>query len=275
MFSAFFIKNPVFSAVVSIIIVLAGVASMVTLPIEQYPRVVPPQIVVSAVYPGASAETLSKTVAAPLEEQINGAKNMIYMTSSAEDSGRVSINAFFEVGTDPDDAKIDVNNRVQIALSRLPEAVQRQGIRVNEKSPSMLLVSVFYSPDKSKDTTFLSNYALINIADDLKRVNGVGDVVIFGAKDYSIRVWIDPEKLSLYGLTPKDVITAVKEQNAQYAAGQFGAEPLDEKQMFTYTILAQERMSDPREFDDIVLRSKKNGASLKLKDVATIELGAQ
>lgn len=275
MFSAFFIKNPVFSAVVSIVIVLAGLASMVTLPIEQYPRVVPPQIVVSAAYPGASAETLSKTVAAPLEEQINGAKNMIYMSSSAEDSGRVSINAFFEVGTDPDDAKIDVNNRVQVALSRLPEAVQRQGIRVYERSPSMLLVSVFYSPDKSKDTTFLSNYALINITDDLKRVKGVGDVVIFGAKDYAIRVWIDPEKLALYDLTPKDVIDAIKEQNAQYAAGQFGAEPLDEKQMFTYTILAQERMSDPREFDGIILRSQKDGASLKLKDVATVELGAQ
>ncbi|MCD6654708.1 MAG: multidrug efflux RND transporter permease subunit [Sulfurovum sp.] len=275
MFSAFFIKNPVFAAVVSIVILLAGVASMITLPVEQFPKVVPPQIVVSAAYPGASAETLSKTVAAPLEEQINGAKNMIYMTSSAEDSGRVSINVFFEVGTDPDDAKIDVNNRVQVALSRLPEAVQRQGIRVNEKSPSMLLVSVFYSPDKSKDTTFLSNYALINITDDLKRVKGVGDAVIFGAKDYSIRVWIDPEKLSLYGLTAKDVINAVKEQNAQYAAGQFGAEPLNEKQMFTYTILAQERMTDPRDFDAILLYSKKDGASLKLKDVATIELGAQ
>ncbi|MDY0403477.1 multidrug efflux RND transporter permease subunit [Sulfurovum sp.] len=275
MFSAFFIKRPVFSAVVSIIIVLAGIASMVTLPIEQYPRVVPPQIVVSAAYPGASAETLSKTVAAPLEEQINGAKNMIYMSSSAEDSGRISINVFFEVGTDPDDAKIDVNNRVQVALSRLPEAVQRQGVRVYERSPSMLLVSLFYSPDKSRDTTYLSNYALVNITDDLKRVKGVGDVVIFGAKDYSIRVWIDPEKLALYDLTPKDVINAVKEQNAQYAAGQFGAEPLDEKQMFTYTILAQERMSDPREFDDIILRSQKDGAALRLKDVATIELGAQ
>lgn len=275
MFSAFFIKNPVFAAVVSIIILLAGVASMVTLPIEQYPRVVPPQIVVSAAYPGASAQTLSKTVAAPLEEQINGAKDMIYMSSSAEDSGRVSINVFFEVGTDPDAAKIDVNNRVQVALSRLPEAVQRQGIRVYERSPSMLLVSVFYSPDKSRDTTFLSNYALINVTDDLKRVKGVGDAVIFGAKDYSIRIWIDPEKLSLYDLTPKDVINAVKEQNAQYAAGQFGAEPLAKKQMFTYTILAQERLSDPRDFDDIILHSKKDGSSLKLKDVATIELGAQ
>ncbi|MDD3499720.1 MAG: multidrug efflux RND transporter permease subunit [Sulfurovum sp.] len=275
MFSAFFIRKPVFSAVVSIIIVLAGIASMVTLPIEQYPRVVPPQIVVSAAYPGASAETLSKTVAAPLEEQINGAKNMIYMSSSAEDSGRISINVFFEVGTDPDDAKIDVNNRVQVALSRLPEAVQRQGVRVYERSPSMLLVSLFYSPDKSRDTTYLSNYALVNVTDDLKRVKGVGDVVIFGAKDYSIRVWIDPEKLALYGLTPKDVIDAVREQNAQYAAGQFGAEPLDEKQMFTYTILAQERMSDPREFNDIILRSQKDGAALRLKDVATVELGAQ
>ena len=274
MFSAFFIKNPVFSAVVSIIILLAGLASMVNLPIEQYPRVVPPQVVVSAFYPGASAETLSKTVASPLEEQINGAKNMIYMNSSADDSGRVSINVFFEVGTNADDAKIDVNNRVQAAISRLPEAVQRQGVRVYERSPSMLLVGVLYSPNNTYDTTFLSNYALINLADEIKRVKGVGDAVIFGARDYAIRVWIDPQKLSSYSLTPQDVISAIKDQNEQYAAGKFGAEPIKDKQMFTYTILAQDRMSSPDEFGDIVISAKKDGATLRLKDVATVELGS-
>jgi multidrug efflux pump len=274
MFSSFFIKNPVFSAVVSIIILLAGIASMVSLPIEQYPRVVPPQVVVSAVYPGASAETLSKTVAAPLEEQINGAKNMIYMNSSADDSGRVSINVFFEVGTNADDAKIDVNNRVQAAISKLPEAVQRQGVRVYERSPSMLLVAVIYSPNNTHDTTFLSNYALINIADELKRVNGVGDATIFGAKDYSIRLWIDPKKLASYELTPQDVISAVKDQNEQYAAGKFASEPLSEKQMFTYTILSQDRMASPDEFGNIVISAKKDGGTLRVKDVATVELGA-
>lgn len=274
MFSSFFIKNPVFSAVVSIIILLAGLASMVSLPIEQYPRVVPPQVIVSAVYPGASAETLSKTVAAPLEEQINGAKNMIYMNSSADDGGNVSINVFFEVGTNADDAKIDVNNRVQAAISKLPEAVQRQGVRVYERSPSMLLVAVIYSPNNTHNTTFLSNYALINIADELKRVNGVGDATIFGAKDYSIRLWIDPKKLASYELTPQDVISAVKDQNEQYAAGKFASEPLSEKQMFTYTILSQDRMASPDEFGNIVISAKKDGGTLRVKDVATVELGA-
>lgn len=274
MFSSYFIKNPVFSAVVSIIILLAGLASMISLPIEQYPRVVPPQVVVSTVYPGASAETLSKTVAAPLEEQINGAKNMIYMSSSADDSGKITISVFFEVGTNADDAKIDVNNRVQAAVAKLPEAVQRQGVRVFERSPSMLMVAVVHSPERTYDSTYLSNYALINIVDEIKRVKGVGDAVVFGARDYSIRVWIDPKKLSLYKLTPQDVISAIQEQNEQYAAGKFASEPLEEKQMFTYTILSQERMTSPDEFGDIIVSSKSDGGTLRIKDVATVELGS-
>ena len=215
MFASFFIKRPVFASVVSIIIVLAGMMAMKNLPIEQYPRVVPPQITVTAIYPGASADTLAKTVAAPIEEQINGASNMIYMNSVSEDSGRVIINVFFEVGTNARDAKIDVNNRVQAALSKLPEQVQRQGVVVSERSPSMLQVIMLHSPKKTHDVTYLSNYALMNIVDDLKRVQGVGDATIFGAKDYAIRVWIDPLKLSKYGLTTTDLIAAIKEQNAQ------------------------------------------------------------
>jgi len=275
MFSAFFIKKPVFSAVVSIIIVLAGAISILSLPIEQYPRVVPPQVMVSTFYPGASAETISKTVAAPLEEQINGAKNMIYMSSSADDSGKVSVSVFFEVGTDTDEAKMDVNNRVQAALSKLPQEVQRQGVRVYERSPSMLMVPVVYSPDNSRDTTFLSNYALINIVDDIKRAKGVGDAMIFGARDYAIRVWIDPQKLGQYGITPKEVIDAIKDQNNQYAAGKFAQEPIESKQMFTYTILTQERLTDPKQFGEIIIRSNSDGGTLLLKDVATVELGSQ
>ncbi len=275
MFSSFFIKNPVFSAVASIIIVLAGLISMVNLPIEQYPRVVPPQIVVKTAYPGASAETIAKTVAAPIEEQINGATNMIYMNSVSADNGSISINVFFEVGTDPNDAKIDVNNRVQAALSKLPEQVQRQGVNVRESSPSMLQVIMLYSPTNVHDITYLSNYALINIVDDLKRINGVGDATIFGAKDYSIRVWIDPQKLAKQKLTTSDVISAIKEQNAQYAAGKFAAEPIKNKQMFTYTLQTQERMTDPRQFGEIIIKANEDGSSLMLKDVATIELGSQ
>ncbi len=247
---------------------------MVNLPIEQYPKVVPPQIIVSTTYPGASAETISKTVAAPLEEKINGAKDMIYMNSLAADSGVVSINVYFEVGTNADDAKIDVNNRVQSALAKLPAEVQKQGVTVTERSPSLLQVISFFSPDYSKDATYISNYALMNVVDDLKRIKGVGDATIFGAKDYAIRVWVNPEKLSNFGLTTTDLINAIKEQNQQYAAGKFAAEPIANKQMFTYTLQTPPRLSSPTEFGNIVIRANKDGSALLLKDVATVELGA-
>jgi multidrug efflux pump len=275
MFSAFFIKRPIFASVIAIIIVLAGVISMRSLPISEYPRVIPPQIVVSASYQGASAETISKTVAAPLEEQINGAKDMLYMSSLAADNGSLSINIFFKVGTNPDDAKIDVNNRVQAALSKLPDQVQRQGVRVNEKSPDMLQVIILNSPKQTRDVTFLSNYALMNVVDSLKRVKGIGDVVIFGAKDYSMRIWIDPLKLKKYSLTVNDLVVAVREQNEQYAAGKLSAEPVSGSEMFTYTIETPSRFSEPSQFSEIVIRAKEDGSALKLKDVATIELGSQ
>lgn len=275
MFSAFFIKRPIFASVIAIIIVLAGVISMRALPISEYPRVVPPQIVVSAFYQGASAETISKTVAAPLEQEINGAKDMLYMSSLAADNGSLNINIFFKVGTNPDDAKIDVNNRVQAALSKLPDQVQRQGVRVNEKSPDMLQVIILNSPKQTRDVTFLSNYALMNVVDSLKRVKGVGDVIIFGAKDYSMRIWIDPLKLKKYSLTVNDLVVAVREQNEQYAAGKLSAEPVSKNEMFTYTIETPSRFNDPSEFSEIIIRANEDGSALKLKDVATIELGSQ
>lgn len=275
MFSAFFIKRPIFASVIAIIIVLAGVISMRALPISEYPRVIPPQIVVSAFYQGASAETISKTVAAPLEQEINGAKDMLYMSSLAADNGSLSINIFFEVGTNPDDAKIDVNNRVQAALSKLPDQVQRQGVRVNEKSPDMLQVIILNSPKQTRDVTFLSNYALMNVVDSLKRVKGVGDVIIFGAKDYSMRIWIDPLKLKKYSLTVNDLVVAVREQNEQYAAGKLSAEPVAASEMFTYTIETPSRFNEPSEFSEIIIRANEDGSALKLKDVATIELGSQ
>lgn len=274
MISDFFIKRPVFAGVLSLIIFLSGLISMMNLPIEQYPRVLPPQIIVSTTYPGASAETIAKTVAAPLEEKINGAKHMIYMNSTAEDSGRLSISIFFEVGTNADDAKIDVNNRVQAALAQLPEQVQRQGVVVNEKSPSVLMFAMLQSPNKTHDSLFLSNYALLNIVETLKRVNGVGDASIFGAKDYSIRIWIDPQKLSKYSLATTDIINAIKEQNYQYAAGKVAQEPIKDKLMYTYTLQTPSRFEDPSQFSNIIIRSNPDGSALKLKDVSSIELGA-
>jgi len=275
MFSAFFIKRPVFASVISIIVVLAGAIAIFSLPVSEYPRVSPPQIVVSTSYPGASADTISKTVAAPLEQSINGAKNMLYMNSVSSDSGALSVSVYFEIGTDPDAAKIDVNNRVQSALSKLPEQVRRQGVSVNERSPDMLQVVIINSPDKSRDITYLSNYALMNIVDDLKRVKGVGDVQIFGSKDYAIRIWIDPLKLKKYSLTVGDLVSSINEQNEQYAAGKIAAEPISNKEMFTYTIETPSRLSDPLEFSNIIVRSNKDGGSLKLKDVATVELGSK
>ena len=274
MISSFFIKKPVFAGVLSIIIFLTGIIAMFNLPIEQYPRVLPPQIIVSTSYPGASADTIAKTVAAPLEEQINGAKNMLYMNSIAEDSGRLSINIFFEIGTDPDSAKIDVNNRVQAALSKMPEQVQRQGVVVGERSPSILMFAMLQSPNNTYDSIYLSNYALLNLVESLKRVKGVGDAMIFGAKDYSIRIWMDPLKLSKYSLATTDVISAIKEQNNQYAAGKIAAEPIEQKQMYTYTIRTPQRFENPEQFGNIVIRANEDGSSLRLKDIATVELGA-
>ncbi|BAK72930.1 efflux RND transporter permease subunit [Arcobacter sp. L] len=274
MISAFFIKKPVFAGVLSIIIFLTGIIAMFNLPIEQYPRVLPPQIIVSTSYPGASADTIAKTVAAPLEEQINGAKNMLYMNSVAEDSGRLNINIFFEIGTDPDSAKIDVNNRVQAALAKMPEQVQRQGVVVGERSPSILMFAMLQSPNNTYDSIYLSNYALLNLVESLKRVKGVGDAMIFGAKDYSIRVWIDPLKLSKYSLATTDVINAIKEQNNQYAAGKIASEPIAQKQMYTYTIRTPQRFENPAQFGNIVIRANEDGSTLKLKDITTIELGA-
>lgn len=274
MISSFFIKRPVFAGVLSIVIFLTGLISMFNLPIEQYPRVLPPQIIVSTTYPGASADTIAKTVAAPLEEKINGAKNMLYMNSVAEDSGRLSINVFFEVGTDPDSAKIDVNNRVQAALAKMPSQVQRQGVVVGERSPSVLMFIMLQSPNNTYDNIYLSNYALLNLVETLKRVNGVGDAMIYGAKDYAIKIWMDPLKLSKYSLATTDVIAAIQEQNNQYAAGKIAAEPIAKKQMYTYTIQTPKRFEDPKQFGDIIIRANENGSSLKLKDIANIELGA-
>ncbi|KRW58485.1 efflux RND transporter permease subunit [Pseudomonas sp. TTU2014-080ASC] len=274
MISRFFIDRPVFAAVISIVIVLAGLMAMRSLPVAQYPQILPPEVSVTASYSGASAQVIAETVAAPLEQSINGVEGMIYQQSNS--GGDVmSLSVYFEVGTDPDQATIDVNNRVQAALAKLPEEVRRLGVKVQKKSSDILQVVTLFSPDGSLDPVYISNYALINVIDELKRLPGVGDVTQFGSKDYSMRIWLRPDKLAQYNLTPTDVVNAIREQNSQFAAGTFGQQPLKEDQAFTYTVTTQGRFTKPEEFEHVILRTDITGASLLLKDVARIELGAQ
>lgn len=276
MFSRFFIDRPVFATVISIVIILAGFLAMRTLPIAQYPEITPPEVVVSAVYPGASAEVIASTVAAPLEQQINGVPGMIYMQSGSSNNGTMSLTVSFAIGTDPDQATIDVNNRVQQALARLPEEVRQQGVTATKRSSSILQILAVYSPGNRYDPVFLSNYALLNIVDELKRVKGVGDATLFGRDDYSMRIWLKPDRLARYNLTPADVANAIREQNSQFALGAFGQEPMTNPQAFTYTVTTKGRMATAAEFENIILRSDADGAAtLRLKDIARVELGAQ
>lgn len=275
MFARFFVNRPVFATVISVVIVLAGLLAIKVLPIAEFPDIVPPEVEVSASYPGASAEVIAQTVAAPIEQQVNGVEDMLYMRSVSAGDGSLTLSVTFAVGTDPDQNTINVNNRVQAALTSLPEEVRRQGVTVSKKSSNMLQVLSVFSPDGLYDTVYISNYALVNIIDDLKRLPGVGDAVVFGAQDYSIRIWIRPDRLAQLGLTPSDIAAAVREQNAQFAAGAIGKDPLTSPVALSYTVITQGRMTDPEEFGNIILRANPDGTILRLKDVARLELGAQ
>ena len=273
--SRFFIDRPIFAVVVSIFIVLAGLAAIRVLPIAQYPEIAPPVVTVRAVYPGASAQVIEQTVAAPLENQITGVENMLYMSSNSTSSGVLEIQVTFDIGTDVDKAALNVNNRVKQAEPRLPLEVRRQGVSVEKGSSSFLQVIAFSSPDGSRDDLFISNYVTLNVLDALKRIPGTTNVQIFGAKDYAMRIWTRPDRLAQLKLTPGDLTRALNEQNAQFAAGKIGQSPTGGPQELVYTITTKGRLSEPAEFENIVVRANPDGTLLRLKDVARVELGSK
>ncbi|HET8584419.1 MAG TPA: efflux RND transporter permease subunit, partial [Casimicrobiaceae bacterium] len=275
MLSRFFIDRPIFAAVIATFIVLAGLAAMRALPIAQYPEIAPPVVTVTAIYPGASAQTLEQTVASPLENAINGVPGMIYMSSSSASNGIVSIQVTFDIGTNVDIASVNVNNRVNEVVPRLPEEVRRQGVSVERGSSSFLQVIAFYSPDGRYNDLYTSNYVLLNVLDDLKRLPGTTNVQIFGAHDYAMRIWLKPDRMAQLGLTPADVIRAVNEQNAQFAAGKVGQSPSPSNQALVYTITAQGRLTDAKEFERIIVRANPDGSTVRLADVARVELGSK
>ena len=275
MISRFFIDRPIFASVLSAFIVIAGLAALRVLPVAQYPDILPPEVDLQAFYPGANAETVAETVAAPLEQAINGVDNMLYVRSASAGNGSLAMTITFAIGTDPDLAAINVNNRVQSALSQLPEEVRRQGVSVRKRSTSFLQIIALDSEDPRFDAVFISNYALLNVVDELRRVPGVGDAQIFGSKDYSIRIWLRPDRLAQLGLTPADVAAAVREQNAQFAAGRVGEEPTKGGADFTFSVTTLGRLAEPEQFENIVIRTTDTGGIVRLKDVARVELGSR
>ncbi len=275
MFARYFINRPMFAGVLSIFLVLAGLAAVRILPIAQYPEIAPPVVTVRAIYPGASAETLEQTVAAPLENQINGVESMLYMNSTSSSNGVVELNITFEIGTDADQAAVNVNNRVRQAEPRLPQEVRRQGVTVEKNSSAFLQVLGFYSPDGTFDDVYTSNYVTLNVLDTIKRIPGATNVQIFGAKDYAMRIWLRPDRMTQLKLTTADIAAALNEQNAQFAAGKIGQTPTGNAQELVYTVTTQGRLSEVAEFENVILRANSDGSALRLKDVARVELASK
>ncbi|HFL6938669.1 TPA: multidrug efflux RND transporter permease subunit SdeB [Serratia marcescens] len=273
-FSRFFIDRPIFAAVLSILIFVAGVIAIPLLPISEYPDVVPPSVQVRAEYPGANPKEIAETVATPLEEAINGVENMMYMKSVAGSDGVLVTTVTFRPGTDPDQAQVQVQNRVAQAEARLPEDVRRQGITTQKQSPALTLVVHLVSPSGKYDSLYLRNYATLKVKDELARLPGVGQVQIFGAGEYAMRIWLDPNKVAARGLTASDVVSAMQEQNVQVSAGQLGAEPMPTRSDYLLSINAQGRLQTEEEFGNIILKSGDNGEIVRLRDVARIEMGS-
>ena len=277
MMSKFFIEHPVLANVLAIVLVLIGALCLLRLPVAQYPNIVPPTVQVTTRYPGASAQTVVDTIALPIELQVNGVPGMLYMQSTSAYDGTYVLTVTFEIGSDPNSDQVLVQNRVQNAMAQLPQAAQAQGVSIRAKSPSILEFVTLDSPDGSRDALFMWNYATINLVNELARSPGVGNVTVMGAGQYSMRIWMDPQKLYSFNLVPQDVINAVQQQSQEVAAGQVGMPPAPKDQQFQYTIDILSRFSDPGQFAEIVVKDQtaQGGRLIKVKDVARIDLGAQ
>src|SRR5215216_834652 len=274
-FSHFFIDRPIFAGVISIILTLVGAISFRALPITEYPEIAPPTVEVTATYAGAAAEVIADTVAAPIEQEINGVDNMLYVISQSVGNGALSIQVVFKPGTDIDQAQVLVQNRVSVALPRLPDEVQRFGVTVRKRSPDLLLVIHLISPDGTLDQQYISNYATINIKDVLTRIDGVGDTIVFGARDYAMRVWLDPARVQARGLTASDVVSALRAANVSVAAGAINQPPATSPGGFEIAVQTLGRLANPDQFNDIVVATDPDGRVTRVRDIARVELGAQ
>src|SRR5271170_7334079 len=254
-FTHLFIDRPILATVISVFLTLIGLGALVILPISQYPEIVPPTVQITTTYPGASAETVSRTVATPLEQQINGVENMIYMSSQSTGDGKLTITVTFRIGTDLNVAQMLTQNRVQDALPRLPDDVQRLGVQVRKATPNILLAVHLYSPDGSRDNLYLSNYATLHVKDALARLPGVGDVQLFGARDYAMRIWLDPDKVAAYNLSAADVLAALRAQNLQVSAGILNQPPAPGEEVYQINVEALGRLAAPEQFGDIIVKS--------------------
>ncbi|HXH09465.1 MAG TPA: efflux RND transporter permease subunit [Alphaproteobacteria bacterium] len=274
-FSRFFIDRPIFATVLSIVIVVAGAIAYFTLPVAQYPEVVPPTVVVRASYPGANPQVIAETVATPLEQQINGVENMLYMTSQSTSDGQMTLTITFKLGTDLDQAQVQVQNRVAVAEPLLPEEVRRSGVVTTKSSPDLLLVAHLLSPDDRYDQAYISNYALLQVRDVLARLEGVGDITVFGAREYSMRIWLDPNKIAARNMAASDVVQALREQNVQVAAGAIGQEPVPPGSAYRLSVNTLGRLKEAEQFGDIIVKTDEDGRITRLRDVARVELGAR
>ncbi len=267
------INQPILAMVLSIVLLIVGAIAYPTLPVSEYPQVVPPTVTVTTQYPGASAQTVSDTVAAPIEQEINGVEDMLYLYSQATSNGQLTITVTFKLGTDLDKAQVLVQNRVAIAQPRLPEEVQRNGVVTRKNSPDILMVVFMLSPDDTFDQLYISNYALLQVRDQLLRLDGVGDIQMFGARDYSMRLWLDPDRIANLGLTSAEVLAAIRAQNLQIAGGQIAEPPIADR-AFQPNLVFTGRLKDVRQFEDIVVKAGADGRTVRLRDVARVELGA-